>query len=57
MIKCEFYRDGKCINSEAKLAAVGECEHCFQGKDANTCALTCDCDETTCNIGDIINDN
>jgi hypothetical protein len=56
MIKCEFYWDGKCIDSEAKLAGVSECEHCFQGKDANTCALTCDCDETTCNIGEIVNE-
>jgi hypothetical protein len=45
-IKCLFFKNGKCIKP---LDPTAECNNC--GKPARTCALTCDCEEETCNIG------
>ncbi|MCK9569903.1 hypothetical protein M0R72_13245 [Candidatus Pacearchaeota archaeon] len=47
-IKCLFFKNGKCIEP---LDPTAECKNC--GKPAGTCALTCDCEEETCNIGSI----
>ncbi len=54
LIKCEFYSDGKCLNNEALLVALSDCEHCPSGKPPDTCCLTCDCELETCNRGEVI---
>ena len=46
MVRCEFFVDGKCIQ---QLDESAECNDC--GKPLGTCALLCDCEEETCNIG------
>lgn len=70
MIKCNFFKDGRCtqfkktnfINGELTLPdgdiqgiplCIDGCEKLLG--DYPPCALTCDCEEETCNIGEIIN--
>jgi hypothetical protein len=48
-IKCPFFKNGKCTKP---LDTTAECNNC--GKPAETCALTCDCEEETCNIGTVV---
>jgi hypothetical protein len=54
MIKCVFYKNGKCIQSLEGLNS--DCEICPDNKNHDKCALECDCEYETCNIGDIVED-
>lgn len=56
-IVCEYIKNGLCQNSEVLLASVSECEHCPSDKPKNTCALLCDCEEETCNIGEVVEED
>lgn len=69
MIKCDFIKDGKCtqfkkddfVNGERTLenGTIQGIPFCLDGcekldGDYPPCALTCDCEEETCNLGEII---
>lgn len=48
-IKCDYYKKGKCIKG---IDPTADCSNCPQGKPPDTCALLCDCEGETCNIGE-----
>jgi hypothetical protein len=66
MIRCEFYKEGQCLESENKrFLKTSGCYGCNSGKDYQgkrlkhpICVLTCgNCEEETCNIGEVVNEN
>jgi hypothetical protein len=68
MIRCKFYElgTGQCLDAETrKFLKTSACYTCNSGKDYlgrklkhPICVLTCgECEEETCNIGDIIEAN
>lgn len=54
-IECEYYIDGKCTE-ENRACTDSLCVTCDKGNNGDTCCLECDCEEETCNIGEIVND-
>ena len=46
MIICQHYFDEGC-----NLDLTGTCADCLDCKDRGKCALECDCESETCNIG------
>ncbi len=52
MIKCDFYIKGKCTQSLEGLNS--DCETCHDNPNYDKCALECDCEYETCNIGELI---
>lgn len=47
-IKCDYFKKGKCLKG---IEPTAECNNCPCGKPADTCVLLCNCEEETCNIG------
>ena len=46
MIECQYYIDRKCT-----LDLEGTCADCLDCEHRGKCALECDCESETCNIG------
>jgi hypothetical protein len=60
-VKCDHYKDGQCLNSDKSYFNTSACKECNRGKGAGgkrlkhpICVLICDCEEETCNIGELI---
>ena len=48
MINCLYFKDGKCTR---EIEPTAECNNC--DKPTDTCVLLCECEEETCNIGNV----
>ena len=48
---CNNFKDGKC---SLPIEPTAECNNC--SKPPHTCVLLCECEEETCNIGEVADD-
>ena len=52
-VKCRYYENGKCIANTSGTETCFACAKHRQGCNL-PCVLLCDCEEETCNIGELI---